>query len=439
MPKIAVVGSGISGLGAAYLLQKKYEVVLYEANNYLGGHTHTHDISVAGKDYRVDTGFIVFNPDHYPNLVRLFAELGVESQPTNMGFGVKNERSGLEYNATTINQLFAQRSNFFRPRFWRLIADLKRFYQMPHPLLAIEGPGPTIGAFLDQSGYSEIFADDHLIPIASALWSSPGKAIREFPAKYLAQFMANHHMLNTDRVRPPWRVVKGGSNQYVRAIEKRLSTPPRLSCPVQKVQRFDDHVIVHSNGATERFDHVVFACHSDQVLQMLEQPSAAEQAVLGDLQFQTNHITLHTDTTIMPKAKLAWAAWNAHLGESSSSAERGRTRSESSSSAERGRTEPDAQKCTVTYWMNLLQSIDAPVDFLVSLNCQARIDPAKVLKQIVYQHPVYSHRTVAAQAARSAINGYQRSYFCGAYWGFGFHEDGLRSAVEAAAMLGINW
>jgi uncharacterized protein len=181
------------------------------------------------------------------------------------------------------------------------------------------------------------------------------------------------------------------------------------------VQRLDDHVLVHSPQGIERFDHIVFACHSDQVLRMLDQPSAAEQAVLGDLQFQSNQITLHTDTSIMPKTKRAWAAWNAHLGRD------------------------EAQKCTVTYWMNLLQSIDAPVDFFVSLNCQTRIDPAKVLKLLTYEHPVYTHRTVAAQAARSAINGYHRSYFCGAYWGFGFHEDGLRSAVEVAAMLGVDW
>ena len=433
MAKIAVIGSGISGLGCAYLLQRRHEVSVFEANDYAGGHTHTHSIAVGAQSYQVDTGFIVFNPNHYPNFVRLLSELNVADQPTLMGFGVKNERSGLEYNATTVNQLFAQRSNLLSPRFWQLIRDLKRFYRTPHPLLTMPDPGPTVGEYLKSEGYSEIFAQDHLIPIASALWSSPGIGIEAFPAKYLAQFMANHHMLNTDSTRPPWRVVKGGSQSYTRALLAKLKQPVRLNSPVQQVQRDASGVTIafnqqEFNHKTERFDHVVFACHSDQALKMLAQPSAAEHAVLGALRFQANDVLLHTDTSIMPKRRRAWAAWNAHIADDENS----------------------KQKCTVTYWMNLLQSIDAPVEFLVSLNCNDRIDPAKILKRLHYEHPIYTHETVQAQKRRAEINGVNasapnvpnslgRSFYCGAYWGFGFHEDGLRSAVEVAEMLDSGW
>ena len=426
MAKIAVIGSGISGLGCAYLLQRRHEVSVFEANDYAGGHTHTHNISVGERSYQVDTGFIVFNPNHYPNFVRLLSELGVQDQPTLMGFGVRNARTGLEYNATTVNQLFAQRSNLLSPRFWRLIRDLKRFYRTPHPLLALADPGPTVGEYLQSEGYSEIFAQDHLIPIASALWSSPGIGIEAFPAKYLAQFMANHHMLNTDSTRPPWRVVKGGSQSYTRALLAKLRQPVRLNSPVQKVHRDATGVTLECNKTTERFDHVVFACHSDQALKMLAQPSDAEREVLGALRFQSNDVLLHTDTSIMPTRRKAWAAWNAHIAGD------------------------DRQKCTVTYWMNLLQSIDAPVEFLVSLNCNDRIDPAKILKRLRYEHPVYTHATVLAQKRRAEINGVVqhspntqsalgRSFYCGAYWGFGFHEDGMRSAVEVAELLDSGW
>jgi uncharacterized protein len=415
MAKVAVIGSGISGLGCAYLLQQRHEVTIFESNDYAGGHTHTHDIDIAGQHFQVDTGFIVFNPNHYPNFVKLLSALGVTDQPTVMGFGVRNERSGLEYNATTVDQLFAQRSNLLSPRFWRLIYDLKRFYRTPHPLLSLTDQGPTVGEFLRDNGYSEIFAEDHLIPIASALWSSPGKRIRDFPAKYLAQFMNNHHMLNTDSTRPSWRVVKGGSQSYTRALLARLKNPVRLNSAVLQVQRDDNAVEVYTVAGSERFDYVVFACHSDQAQNILQQPSAVESAVLGALKFQVNDTVLHTDTAIMPKRKKAWAAWNAHLGKN------------------------ENELCTVTYWMNLLQAIDAPVDFLVSLNCTERIDPAKILRRMRYEHPVYTHTTVAAQARRPEINGKNRTFYCGAYWGFGFHEDGLRSAVEVAEMLGSGW
>lgn len=417
--KIAVIGSGISGLGCAYLLQNRHEVQVFEAADYAGGHTHTHTIDVASGRYQVDSGFIVYNPNHYPNFIRLLDNLGVESQATRMSFGVKNLRSGLEYNATSVDQLFCQRSNIFRPSFWQLVRDLKRFYQTPHPLLSEPDPGPTVGEFITREGYSNVFRDDHLVPIASALWSSPSGKILDFPAKYLAQFMHNHHMLNTDSERPPWRVVKGGSQSYTRALLAKLKMPVQLNSRVLKVERNieqpENGVTLHLSDRSAHFDRVVFACHADQALAMLAVPSSTEIDILGALKFQENETVLHTDTRIMPANRKAWAAWNAHLGRDEHS------------------------QCTVTYWMNLLQGIDAPEQFLVSLNCTAQIDPAKILRRMRYAHPVYTHQTLKAQALRSELQGAQHSYFCGAYWGFGFHEDGLRSGVDVAEQLGSGW
>jgi uncharacterized protein len=417
--KIAVIGSGIAGLGCAYLLQQKHDVQVFEAADYAGGHTHTHTIEVASGSYQVDSGFIVYNPNHYPNFIRLLDDLGVASQATRMSFGVKNLRSGLEYNATSVDQLFCQRCNIFRPSFWRLVRDLRRFYRTPHPLLSEADPGPTVGEYIAREGYSDIFRDDHLVPIASALWSSPGGKILEFPAKYLAQFMHNHHMLNTDSERPPWRVVQGGSQSYTRALLAKLKNKVALNSKVQHVERraeqFENGVTLHLAGGPAIYDRVVFACHADQALAMLAKSSKPEQDILGGLKFQENDTVLHTDTRIMPGNRKAWAAWNAHLGQHEQS------------------------QCTVTYWMNLLQGIEAPEQFLVSLNCTEQIDPSKILRRMRYAHPVYTHQTLAAQKRRTELMGPLHSYFCGAYWGFGFHEDGLRSGVEVAESLGSGW
>lgn len=412
--RIAVVGSGIAGMGAAWLLGRQHEVVLFEAQDRLGGHTDTHAVTVAGQTYAVDTGFIVFNPDHYPNLVRMFDTLGVASQPTVMSFGVRNEASGLEYNATDLNRLFCQRSNLLRPRFWRMVWDIARFYREAPKLLASADPGPTLGDYLDAGGYGALFRNDHLIPMASALWSSPSTRIESFPARYLVQFMANHHMLNLGR-RPSWRVVQGGSSRYIDALQQRWKVQARVSTPVQSVHRREDGVVVQWQDRREHFDQVVLACHSDQALALLADPSTHETEVLGAIRYQANDTVLHTDTRLLPRNRAAWAAWNAHIPAT-----------------------PDPH-CTVSYCMNQLQSIQAPVDFIVSLNCSERIDPAKVLARRAYHHPVYSHAMVSAQQRRGEISGQRRTWYCGAYWGFGFHEDGLRSAVDVATALGCGW
>jgi predicted NAD/FAD-binding protein len=412
--RIAVIGSGISGMASAWLLSREHEVTLYEANDYLGGHTHTHDVEIGGRNYAVDTGFIVFNPPHYPLLSKMFAELGVESQPTTMSFALKNERSGLEYNATDLAGLFCQRRNLVSPRFLRMLRDIVRFYHEAPALLELADAGPTLGDYLAANGYSEAFRDDHLIPMASALWSSASAQILQFPAKYLVQFMANHQMLQT-RDRPQWRVVKGGSQSYVRALRRNWKVHERIGCAVTKVTREVPSVRVDSHDASERYDHAVLACHSDQALALLGDASERERDILGAMTFQENDTVLHTDAALLPRRRRAWAAWNALVPKDTS------------------------EQCTVSYCMNLLQSLDAAEPIVVTLNRTAQIAPEKILKRVRYQHPVYTQASVVAQTRKAEIQGVNNTWFAGAYWGWGFHEDGMRSAVNAANALGVRW
>jgi len=412
--RIAVVGSGISGLASAWLLSQAHDVVLFEANDYLGGHTHTHPIELAGQRYAVDTGFIVHNPAHYPLLTRLFRALGVATQPTTMSFSVHNARTGLEYNAATLDTLFCQRRNLVSPRFLGMVRDLFRFYRQAPSLLDGDGPGPGIGDWLDDNGYGAAFRDDHLVPMASALWSSPPEQILAFPARYLVQFMANHQMLQVSG-RPEWRVVRGGSSTYVSALRARWQVQERLRCPVRSVTRDAHGVIVDSVVGSERFDRIVLACHSDQALALLGDASDAERDVLGAIAYQPNDVVLHTDASLLPRHRKAWAAWNAFVPGT-----------------------PGAP-CTVSYCMNLLQGLQSPEPFVVTLNRSEAIDPAKVLRRLHYQHPVYNAVSVAAQRRKDRIQGRNHTWFAGAYWGWGFHEDGMRSAVDVAAGLGVDW
>ena len=408
--RIAVIGAGIAGLASSWLLSRLHEVTLFEANGYLGGHTHTHEVHLAGGQYAVDSGFIVFSPRHYPLFTALLERLKVDSQPTTMSFSVHNEASGLEYNATRLDTLFCQRRNLLSARFLGMVRDLLRFYREAPALLASEAPGPTLGEYLTAGGYGAAFRDDHLVPMASALWSSPPSQILSFPARYLVQFMANHQMLAV-RNRPAWRVVRGGSASYVRALRARWRVHERLACPVRSVRREAHAVSVAYAGGTERFDQLVLACHSDQALALLSDASPAERAILGAIAYQPNEAVLHTDASVLPRRRKAWAAWNAHVPR-----------------------EPGAP-CTVSYCMNLLQGLDSPEPLIVTLNRTAAIDPAKVLRTMRYEHPVHTHAALAAQRRRGEIQGINRTWFAGAYWGWGFHEDGMRSALELAEAL----
>lgn len=412
--RIAVVGSGIAGLASAWLLSRKHHVTLFEAGSYLGGHTHTHDVTLQGRQYRVDSGFIVHNPDHYPLLTRMFDQLGVSSQPTTMSFSVQNQASGLEYNAATLDTLFCQRSNLLSPRFIGMVRDLMRFYREAPALLDTADEGPTLGDYLTQNGYGAAFRDEHLVPMASALWSSPPTQILAFPARYLVQFMANHQMLQIS-ARPQWRVVQGGSNTYVKALRDRWTVQERLNCPVRRVRRDPGGVEIESAAGMEYFDEVVLACHSDQALTLLTDATAREQSILGAMPYQANETVLHTDASLLPARRKAWAAWNAWLPRN-----------------------PD-EPCTVSYCMSLLQNIESPEPFVVTLNRSDAIDPDKVLARMQYHHPVYSRASVAAQRRKNEIQGQRHTWFAGAYWGWGFHEDGMRSAVEVAEALDVRW
>lgn len=412
--RIAVVGSGIAGLASAWLLSRKHDVTLFEADSYLGGHTHTHDIEQHGRRFRIDSGFIVHNPDHYPLLTRMFDELGVASQPTTMSFSVHSEASGLEYNASTLDSLFCQRRNLFSPRFLGMVRDLMRFYREAPALLLQPDDTITLGAYLEKQRYGAAFRDEHLIPMASALWSSPATQILRFPARYLVQFMANHQMLQVSG-RPPWRVVQGGSSTYVAALRARWSVRERLACPVFSVRREQGSVGIQSAAGDEHFDQVVLACHSDQALRVLSDASEREQSILGAMTYQANDTVLHTDTRVLPRRRKAWAAWNAWVPRDAGAA------------------------CTVSYCMNLLQGIDSVEPFIVTLNRSEAIAPDKVLARMRYHHPVYTRASVHAQSRKAEIQGRSGTWFAGAYWGWGFHEDGMRSAVEVAAALGVHW
>ena len=408
--RIAVIGSGIAGLASAWWLSQRHEVTLFEANDYLGGHTHTHQVEMDGQVHAVDTGFIVFNPTHYPLLTALFDELDVASQPTTMSFSVHSERSGVEYNATSLDTLFCQRRNLVSPRFWGMLRDLRRFYREAPALLHSADQGPSLGEFLDAGRYGGAFIQEHLLPMASALWSAPIASLAHFPARYLVQFMANHQMLQISG-RPEWRVVTGGSARYVDALRRRWRVRERLESRVLGVERHEHGVRVLTAEGLEGFDQLVLACHSDQALALLSDADACERSVLGAIGYQPNEVVLHTDARLLPRNRKAWAAWNAHVPR-----------------------DPMAP-CSVSYCMNLLQGIDTPTPLVVTLNRTEAIDPAKVLRTLHYAHPVHDHDMVRAQARWTEVQGRRRTRFAGAYWGWGFHEDGIRSARRVVDAL----
>ena len=403
--RIAVIGSGISGLVAAYHLNRTHDVTVFEAGDYIGGHTHTVDVDHEGRAYAVDTGFIVYNDWTYPNFMRLLEELEVPWQPSQMSFSVRCESSGLEYNGTNLNSLFAQRSNLARPSFLRMVADILRFNRSAPALLDEPSNASSLGDYLTAGRYSRYFVDHYIIPMGAAIWSSRPADMLRFPARFFVEFFANHGFLSVND-RPTWRVIKGGSREYVKRLTASFATRIRLATPVASVQRQPHQVAVRlKNGTVEHFDHVFMACHSDQALKLLADPSPEERDILGAIGYQANAALLHTDVRLMPKRPLAWAAWNYHLPR-----------------------EP-REHVTVTYDMNILQSLDAPARFLLTLNRDEDVDPRKVLGSFIYHHPVYTTQAVAAQARRHEINGAHRTYYCGAYWGYGFHEDGVKSAL----------
>ena len=411
--KIAIIGSGISGLASAYYLSKSHEVTVFEADSRIGGHTATVDVKLGTRRYAIDTGFIVFNDWTYPNFIALMDELGVASKPTTMGFSVHDEGSGLEYSGSSINTLFAQRSNLMSWSFITMVRDILRFNK--ESIADLEAgrlqEGETLGNYLDRNGYSETFKRQYLVAMGSAIWSADGGTIMDFPALFFVRFFKNHGLLQVKN-RPQWRVIEGGSREYLRPLCQPFEDRIHLNSPVASITRQPGRgvTITLDDGAVHQFDQVVIAAHSDQALRMLGDASDEEREILGALPYQSNEVVLHTDTRLLPRNDKTWSSWNYRLG-------------------------VDDRRAVVTYNMNILQGIDAPETFCVTLNQTEAINPHKILGRFSYDHPAFSLEGIAAQERWGDINGVRDTWFCGAYWRNGFHEDGVVSALRVAEAL----
>ena len=412
MKQIAVIGSGISGLSAAYYLSRSHEVHVFERAARLGGHTHTVIIEAEGGSVPVDTGFIVHNDRTYPSFCRLMEELGVETQPSDMSFAVTAPGGAFEYSSHGLGGFFAQKSNLFSLRHYRLLQEILRFNREAHKVLTLpDAEDTTLGEFLHSEAYSTDFVDRYLVPMAAAVWSMAPEVMPEFPVATLLSFMQNHGMLGIN-THPKWKAIRGGSHSYFPPLTAPFRERITTNVEITSVDRFDTGVTLQFRDRPARqFDEVVFACHGDQILPLLARPSAAERDILGGFTTTSNEACLHTDTAMLPRRASARASWNYLLG--------------------------DAGRVTVTYYMNRLQSLKTPEDYCVTLNANDAIDPRKILRQMTYRHPLYNHAAIRAQARWSEISGRNHSHFCGAYWFHGFHEDGVRSGIRVAEALGV--
>ncbi len=406
--KIAVVGSGISGLTVAWLLADHHDVTVLEADARLGGHTNTVNVSSAGRQYALDTGFIVYNERNYPLFSKLLGQLNVATQPSDMSFSVRSDRSGWEYCGTGINGLFAQRTNLARPTFYRMLSDIVRFNRRAPALLYGDDHTSTLREYADRERYSQCFWEHYLIPMGAAIWSAPPNRILDFPARHFVQFCVNHGLLSLAD-RPQWRTISGGAARYIEAMRRTRTFAVRMACPVQRIRRLPHEVVLEFIGAApECFDRVIIATHGDQAFALLADPSPAENEILGAFTFQRNEAVLHTDTSLLPRRRRAWASWNYHVPAAA------------------------ATGVKVTYWLNRLQSIEDETQFLVTLNDDGAIDPQSVLRRMTYHHPLMTQASIAAQRRHKEISGKRRTHYCGAYWGYGFHEDGVQSAIAVA-------
>ncbi|MRT11015.1 FAD-dependent oxidoreductase [Enterobacteriaceae bacterium RIT711] len=406
---IAIIGSGIAGLTCAWRLAGHHQVTIFEAESTPGGHTATVDVTTSQGTYAIDTGFIVYNDRTYPRFIGLLSELGISGQKTQMSFSVHNPLSGLEYNGHTLTSLFAQRRNLVNPAFWGLLKEIARFNRLAKGALAGEvDNSATLHNFLKQHSFSSFFARHYILPMGAAIWSSSLQEMRSFPLPLFLRFFEHHGLLDITH-RPQWYVVPGGSREYIRAMLSQLGdrVTLHLNAPVQQVIRNAQGVKIQLETSSHAFDQVIFACHSAQVLAMLEEPTPSEREVLGDIGWQRNEVVLHSDRRWLPVRERAWASWNYRL------------------------SERDEACACVTYNMNILQGLpDGSPLFCVTLNPETPVDERYVLKRFVYEHPLFNPKSWRAQARRSEINGHQQSWFCGAYWYNGFHEDGVRSALD---------
>jgi predicted NAD/FAD-binding protein len=406
--RIAIIGTGVSGLVAAHLLHDRYDITVFEARDRIGGHVNTVEVEDSmGRARSIDTGFIVYNETNYPLFTKLVGKLGVRTQPSNMSFGVRSDPTGLEYSAATVSTLFAQRRNLFDPGYVRMLRDIMRFNRDAPRAIQNGAASLTLGEYLSTTTLSPRLARDYLVPMGSALWSMPGGRVLEMPAEFFVRFFEHHGMLSLND-QPEWRVITGGSTRYVEALVAPFRSRIRTSTPVRSVERHHAHVTVDG----QHFDHVIFACHSDQALALLTAPTRAEREVLGALPFEVNDVVLHTDTSVLPRSRRAWASWNYRVS-----------------------GDPEAP-ATVTYNMNRLQTLDSESTYCVTLNASDSIASDSILYRTRFSHPKYTLAGMAAQKRHGEISGSGQTHFCGAYWGSGFHEDGVRSAVNVAKRFG---
>jgi len=415
--KIAIIGSGISGLTCGHLLADLHDITLFESDSRLGGHTHTHDIQVSSGHYKIDTGFIVCNDRNYPNFFKLMNKVGVEIQPSSMSFSVKSEMNNLEYNGTTLNSLFCQRRNIFNPTFYKMIFEILRFNkEATNYYLETQfdqNDNTTLENYLKENRYTNEFIEHYVMPMGAAIWSASREEMRQLPLKFFVRFFHHHGMLTVDN-RPQWFVIKGGSSSYIPKLIEKFKNKIHLNGQVSTVTRVNDQVEIKVKETSYLFDEVIFATHADQTRKILQNQNPIEKEILNGFDYRPNDIFLHTDTSVLPKSKLGHASWNYFI------------------------PKEVRNRVAVTYHMNILQGIKSPESFLVSLNMDEYINPNKVLKKIKYSHPVYNLNSVRSQQRWHEINGKDKIHFCGAYWGNGFHEDGVKSALRVSEMLGAS-
>lgn len=409
---IAVIGSGISGLSAAWLLSRSSRVTLFEKAPVLGGHTNTAIATTADGDVPVDTGFIVFNEKNYPNLTALFAHLGVETAASSMSFAVSLDSGRMEYSGNQLNGLFGQRRNILRLEHWQLVSDILRFFRQAERDVAKCPKDMSIGEFLEKHGYSRAFIDDHILPMSAAIWSTPSRGMLAFPAHTFIAFFANHSLLQVGN-RPTWRTVKGGSRRYLHALLGDADIEAVTDAGISRVRRDEKGVdIDFADGTTRRFDQVVMACHADQALALLEDRSDAEARLLGNFRYVTNHAVLHSDTSFMPRRRHLWSSWN-YL-----------------------RSGAGEDNLSLTYWMNRLQPLPTTSPLFVTLNPHREFAPGSVQYRVDYEHPLFDAPAISAQSDLWQIQGVNRTWFAGAWMGYGFHEDGLQAGLEIAERIG---
>ena len=411
--KIAIIGSGISGLTSAYILSKKHEVYLFEKNDYIGGHTHTHEIKENINNINVDSGFIVYNENTYPNFIKLLDILNIERQHTKMGFSVKSNSQDFEYAGNSINSIFSQRKNIFKPSFLKMVYDILKFnYQSKRDIKKIS-TNITLKQYLDSSSYSKEFIDKYIIPMGAAIWSTSPELMLQVPAVFFIRFFKNHGLLDITN-RPQWWVIKNGSNQYVKEIIKPFKENIKLNTKISSIKRKNNGVEVSYGDNKEFFDSVIIATHSDQALSLIDDLTDKESDILSKIKYQKNTALLHTDTSILPNRKIAWSSWNYLINH-------------------------DQEKIvTLTYNMNILQTLKSNKTYCVTINDSTNIDKSKILKEIKYSHPLFTIDSVDAQKRKDEICGKNDTYFCGAYWGYGFHEDGVNSALDVCKKFGLS-